>query len=594
MALTTGRFYRFTCSFSLAASLLLTACAAGTGTADNASPAPAEPAEKTEKPKVYRSFSNDTLYELLLAEFAGVREQVEPALEIYAIQAHETRDPAVIARGIHIARYLKRTDVIIDLSELWLQVEPDNVDVRRLLAFHLASEGRVLEAFPHGEYLLETGDQEYMKSLAVFALESPIEEKQRLLELYEELQARHPEEPGLLIGKAMLLRQLEMLEESLDTAQDVIDMEPENATAQLLNAQLLHALGDEDEALRSLRKALKLLPENKRLRLQYARFLSEEDLEESRRQIAILANLYPEDENILFSLGLVHNELGELEKARSTFNALIDQKKRVSDAQFMLGKIAEEQGQPEEAVFHYRQVEDGQNLLPATMRIARLYTEHDNLSAAREYLSSQRAIYPALRESLFQVEAELLIELERLNEAYDLLTSAIAEYEESRNLRYTRSIVSAIQEDMEMVEEDLKFILARDEDNSTALNALGYTMLNLTDRYEEALALIEEAYRLEPDNPAILDSLGWAHYRLDNLNLALDYLKKAFEAFPDGEVAAHLGEVLWVQGETEAARQVWQQGLEANPKDRTLRETLDRLAPGLHDRLLGDLGSSTE
>ena len=584
MALLTHRFFRLGAPLAVAGSLILSACAS------TPTPAPdPEPEIVEETPVVYREFPADSLYELLLAEFAGIREQVEPALEIYTIQAHETRDPGVIARGIHIARFLKRADVILDLAELWVEVEPDNIEVRRLLAFQLASNGRVVEAFPHGEYLLESGDPAYLQSLAAFAVESPVEEKQRLLTLYEELEAEYPDQPGLLLGKAMLLRQLDQLEDSLAATRRLIDIDPDNETGQLLSAQLLHAQGKEKEALRSLKKALRRLPESKRLRLQYARFLSETDLELSRDQIRTLSRLYPEDMDILFSLGLANRELGDLKAAKANFNSLVEHRKRTSDAHFMLARIAEESGTPEDAVYHYRQVKDGQNLLPAAMRTAELYTEHDNLSAAREYLSSLRAIYPALRENLFQMEAELLMKVARLDEARDLLTTAIDENTDSLNLRYARSIVSAEQGDMAAVEEDLRYILDLDGENTTALNALGYTMLNLTDRYSDAKALIEKAHSLEPGNPAILDSLGWAYYRLGNLEQARIYLQQAYDQFPDPEVAAHLGEVLWHLGDVERAKSLWRSALTDNPDDRTLRETLERLQPGLAERLMSDL-----
>jgi len=536
-----------------------------------------------------RDFATETLYELLLAEFAGIREQVEPALEIYTIQAHETRDPGVIERAIHIATYLRRGDVILDLAELWVEVEPQNVEVRRLLAFHLARSGRVVDAFPHGEFLLLTGDDDYLQSLAAFAQESPTEEKERLLSLYEELESEHSENVGLLLGKAMLLRQLDRLEESLATTGKLIALQKDNETGQLLHAQLLHALGSESKANKALEKALKVLPESKRLRLQYARFLSDKDLGKSREQIDILAKQYPDDVNILFSLGLANKEVGLNEEAKATFKHLININKRASDAHFQLGKIAEGNGQPEEAVYQYRQVKDGQNLLPAAMRVATILTEHNNLSAAREHLSSLRAIYPAIRENLFQMEAELLIGQNRLNEAYDLLTSALQADPESLNLLYTRSIISAEQQDLAATERDLRAILAVDENNATALNALGYSMTNLSNRHEEALVLIQRAQELEPDNPAITDSLGWVYFHLGDHDRALAYLRQAFEAFPDGEVAAHLGEVLWLQGDEDGAAAVWQKGLENSPDNKVLLETIERLAPQRKQALLDSI-----
>jgi len=587
-------FKRFLAPLAAAAVLLVVVGCSGQQVKIEKAAPEADSSLETEKPLLLRDFATETLYELLLAEFAGIREQVEPALEIYTIQAHETRDPGVIERAIHIASYLRRGDVILDLAELWAEVEPKNTEVRRLLAFHLARAGRVVDAFPHGEFLLLTGDDEYLQSLAAFAQESPTEEKERLLSLYEELETQHPQNPGLLLGKAMLLRQLNRHNESLVSTEKLISLQKDNETARLLHAQLLHALKQEDKANKSLEQALKVLPESKRLRLQYARFLSEKDLAKSRQQIEILASQYPDDVNIQFSLGLASKEIGLNEEAKATFNHMISIKKRVSDARFQLGKIAEDSGEPEEAVYQYRQVKDGQNLLPAAMRVAAILTAHNNLSSAREHLSSLRAIYPAVRENLFQMEAELLIGQDRLNEAYDLLTSALQSDPENLNLLYTRSIVSAEQRDLAAAEADLRLILDRDENNASALNALGYTMTNLSTRHEEALLLIERAHQLEPENPAILDSLGWIYFHLGDNERALTYLRQAFEAFPDGEVAAHFGELLWLQGNQDEAEAVWQKGLENSPEDKTLLETIERLAPQRKQVLLDNLNSQTD
>ncbi len=569
----------------LVGSLLVSGCSA-VATPEPDTPPVAEVQQEVVKTPPTRPFKVETLYELMLAEFAGIREQIEPALEVYTIQAHETRDPGVIERAIHIAGFLRRGDVILEMAELWVTVEPDNIEVRRLLAFHLARSGRVLEAFPHGEYLLLHGDDDYLQSLAAFAQESPREEKELLLALYDNLGSQHPQNPGLLLGRAMLLRQLERLDEALTSTRQLVALEPGNETAQLLQAQLQHAMGDEAAALKSLERALSQLPESKRLRLQYARFLSEKDLVSSREQIAILAEQYPRDSNILFSLGLASRELGMLDEASATFSTLISLNRRTSDARFQLGRIAEDRGQPEEAVYQYRQVSDGQSLLTAAMRTAEILAAHNNLSAAREHLATMRATYPAVSENLFQMEAELLIRQKRYNETYDLLTTALQAEPESPNLLYTRSIVSAKQKDLRAAEDDLRAILARDENNSTALNALGYTIAILSDRLDEALALISRANDLEPGNPAILDSLGWVHYLQGNVERALPYLRQAFEAFPDGEVAAHLGEALWSKGLQQEAESVWLRGLENSPNDETLLETLERLAPGRKQVLL--------
>jgi len=131
------------------------------------------------------------------------------------------------------------------------------------------------------------------------------------------------------------------------------------------------------------------------------------------------------------------------------------------------------------------------------------------------------------------------------------------------------------------MENDLRSILAQDPDHAATLNALGYTLTNHTQRYEEAADLIERALELSPGDPAILDSLGWVYYKLGQYNESETLLREAHNAFPDPEVAAHLGEVLWVQGRQFEARDVWRDGLNRVPDHPIILETVKRLGAEL-------------
>ncbi len=546
----------------------------------DAAAAPVETGVPTGESHPTRDFDAGTLYELLVAEFAGIRNQVDAALEIYMRQAYETRDPAVIDRAIRIASYLNRDEKILELSELWVEVEPDNLDARRLVSFHLARAGRVVEAFPHSEYLLLAGDDEYLQSLAAFAEPVPRREKERLLALYRELERKHPDNTGLLLGEAMLLRQLNAPDKSLAAARRVIELEPANETAQLLHAQLLHESGQADAVLKSLRKSLRELPGSKRLRLQYARLLADEDLAASREQIRELVSLYPDDPELKLSLALISKEMGNDDEAATLLNELIRENRRASAANFHLGRLAEENGRFEDALHHYTRVRRGQYVLTAADRAARMLKRNAGLPAARVYLNQLRNERPGLATGLYQIEAELLIGEENLDEAREVLGQALDKDPDNISLLYTRSVVGARQGDLEKAESDLRAILAREPDNATALNALGYTLLNLSDRYREAYELIRRARQLKPEDPAITDSLGWVYYRLGDYDKALKYLREAFEAFPDPEVAAHLGEVLWVTGKKEEARRVWDKALEESPGNTIILETRDRLQSG--------------
>ncbi len=158
-----------------------------------------------------------------------------------------------------------------------------------------------------------------------------------------------------------------------------------------------------------------------------------------------------------------------------------------------------------------------------------------------------------------------------------MLSQALKQYPDDLNLLYTRSMLAEKRNDLKQMESDLRAILKREPDNAMALNALGYTLSDRTTRYAEAKELIERAHQLNPEDPAVLDSLGWVNYRLGNLDEAERLLRQALERFPDHEVAAHLGEVLWAKGEQREARKVWGKALEQQPDSPVLRSTIKRL-----------------
>ncbi|HEY6609878.1 MAG TPA: tetratricopeptide repeat protein, partial [Pseudomonas sp.] len=172
---------------------------------------------------------------------------------------------------------------------------------------------------------------------------------------------------------------------------------------------------------------------------------------------------------------------------------------------------------------------------------------------------------------------ESLTKQQRLDAAWQRITAALEQFPEDLNLIYTRAMLAEKRGNLAGLEQDLRFIIEREPDNAMALNALGYTLADRTTRYDEAHELITRAYELNPDDPAILDSLGWVNYRMGNLPEAEKLLRQALERMPDHEVAAHLGEVLWASGQQDAARKVWRQALADTPDSSVLQETLKRL-----------------
>ena len=201
----------------------------------------------------------------------------------------------------------------------------------------------------------------------------------------------------------------------------------------------------------------------------------------------------------------------------------------------------------------------------------------DGIDDAIDHLHKERELDSDNRQTYYLMEVELLNRQKRYDAAASLLNEALGDYQDNVDLRYSRAMVSEKLGNYPQLEQDLSFIISVEPENATALNALGYTLADRAQRLEEALKLIQRARELSPEDPAILDSLGWVYFRLGKLQEALNNLRQAYALMQDPEIAAHLGEVLWQQGLFKEARKVWDDALEKQPGNLVIKRTMDRL-----------------
>jgi len=523
---------------------------------------------------------DERLYKVLVAEIAGQRGEIEVALENYMDLAAELDDPRFAERAARIAVFARDNEVAMAAARRWSELAPESTEARQILAAMLVRSGDVEGALEQLDRLLDAeagaGGQR-MRMIANFL--SREQDKDTVLEIMSRLVEHREGDLDARFAHALLAIRTERLEKAREIMAQLTEQAPRNVAVSMAYLGLLQKQGELQEATRWLESVLEHNPDSFELRLVYARLLADaQRYDAARTQFARLAEERPEHTDVRYALGLLYLQANQIDKAERQFERLVSRGERANEAAYYLGQIAESRKQHEEALEWYGQVFGGDNYFDAQVRIAIVHGRRGDLERAREQL---HAIEPSNEEQadrLVRVEGEMLAEHEMYEEAMAVYDEALADGPDV-DLLYTRAMLAERMDRLDILERDLRAILEIEPDNSQALNALGYTLADRTERYEEAHELIERALELSPNDFYILDSMGWVLYRLGRLEEAVKYLRKARELRDDPEVAAHLAEVLWVMGEKEQARSIWEAALQSTPDDETLLETIRRLEP---------------
>ncbi len=535
-----------------------------------------EAAAQLQEPAPERAIPPDSVYPLLVAEFALRRRDYDVALDNYLQQSEILRDKAVSEHATHLAQFMQREDQALQAVQLWLELEPGNVEANNTMATLLARQQRTIEALPYVAVVARSGGDIHFPLLLNGFDKLNAADQAKLLAGINDLAREFPDETGILLSQAIIHQELKQDDQALAKLEKLFKQEPYQQQALVLEARIL-LQNEAKKPLARIERALEEQPGDSKLRLQYAQLLTRSSMAAARQQFEILSAQAPGNGDLLFSLALINRETGNTEKAKAYLQQMVEQDLRAGEAHYYLGRILEDEGELKAAVAQYMQVEDGRDFLRANSRIGTILLATQEGDQNHDYLNELRRKYPQRKEQLYGLEVEMLTRVGEVERAMAVLNVALREMPESTTLRYTRSMLGEQQNDLALMESDLRDIIDREPDNATALNALGYTLANRTQRYAEAFSLISRALALQPGEPAILDSMGWVLYRQGDYKKAVEYLSRAYAKFPDPEVAAHLGEVLWISGDTKTALAVLQGAVARDPDHSLLVETMERL-----------------
>jgi len=559
-----------------AALLALAACAP----APLKAPLDTVPAAEAKKPALpNQELSAQTLYQYLVGEVALQRNQPALAAEALLDLAKTSRDPRLARRATETAVQGRQAKHAADAATLWQALEPDSPQANQAAAALLLNSGRLNEARPYLEKII-AGEAESRANGFLHLNQMLARQGGRVevLELVRDLAKPYPEVAEAHFAVAQAAWNAEKHDEAMAALHRAERLRPGWESAALFHGLALQQQASTPDALAFYRDFLHDHPKSREVRLAYARLLvAEKQYSQARAEFQRVMDDTPNNPEVGFAIGLLAMQEGDFEAADSYLRQALDGGYKDRDlVRLYLGQVAEERKHRDEAAQWYNSVEQGESYINARIRHAGLSAKQGKLDEARQQLQQTQAQNNQQRALLVQAEAQLLREEKMHQTAFDVLEKGLEKLPNHPDLLYDHAMAAEKLDKLEVMEKDLRHLIQLKPDNAHAYNALGYSLAERGIRLAEARELVEKATALAPEDPFIMDSLGWVYFRLGQHAKAIEILRHALELRPDPEIAAHLGEVLWTQGQHEEARTVWHSALKKSPESEVLRNVMQK------------------
>ncbi|HLO63676.1 MAG TPA: tetratricopeptide repeat protein [Azonexus sp.] len=522
-----------------------------------------------------------TVFQALVGEFALQRGDAKLGSDAWADLAVRTRDPKVIARATEVAGFAGQFDRALELSKLWLEVEPNSVPAKQAQSSLLVMANRLDDLAPQLAALLEQDKPNAGGNLLhLNRMLGKVSDKKAVQSLIDKVAAPYGNLPEAHFAMAQAAAAAGDNLRALTETEKSLQLRPDWETAAIARAQL-QARQSAQTAMDSLDEFVGRNPNANDARLTLARLLvSEKRYDDARRHFDRLIKDNPDNPEVIYPVAMLALQHGDLNTGRVQLEHLLKTEfPDKSTIHFFLGQLDQEQKKPDAALAHYRQVTAGEQYVPARSRASQILMQQDKTDEARALLRDTRTSTPAERTQLVLAESQLLREAGRHSEAYIALDRALATQPNDTELLYEAALTAERLGKTDILEAHLKHLLALKPDHAHALNAFGYSLAERNIRLPEAQELIAKALTLAPEDPFIMDSMGWVLYRQGKLSEALATLEKAYHLKTDPEIAAHLGEVLWTLERKEEARRILLEAYKAHPDNEALAGTVKKLLP---------------
>jgi tetratricopeptide (TPR) repeat protein len=524
--------------------------------------------------------TDEILYSYLLSEVAFQRGQRPLAVQESLDLARKTLDPRLAARATSMAIDSGNTDKAIEAFELWGEIEPDSPARNRSAALILLRGGKLEEAQVEFEKILKSSVDRDRAFLYVYRFIETYPDRPAALTLVRNLAQEYSGLAEAHWSVAHMANLNGNAELALDEIRQARNFRPKWTMAVGLEAQIL-ALTDPKQSLQIMRDYLSEYPDARQIHLQYARaLLAQNQYRAARDEFHNIAEKRPDGSDMSYTIALISLQLNELDRAEKMFKKALSKGGGMqSTVYFYLGGLYEGKRDEAAALENYREVNDGEYLFAAQLRVAYLLNKDRRGDEAREFLRQIEPTNDHQQVKLVLIESQLLQEEGLSEESFQLLRKMLEKLPDHPDLLYAIAMQADRIGKVEAFEQFLRKLIQLKPDSAYAYNSLGYGFLERNTRIEEAVELVEKALLISPDDVAIMDSVGWGYYRAGRSAESLRMLRRAFETNPDPEIAAHLGEVLWVSGVQDEAKKIWQGSLEKHPDNAYLQTTIKRFLP---------------
>ena len=497
-----------------------------------------------------------TLYDILSAELAGKAEDYRYSLEKYLSQSQLTKDPGIAKRAVRIAQHLRDTQALTKAATLWIAADPQEAEPHQLLANILINQGKFSDALPHFNHALKLGQHKVLLLLSSQLKNMSKADLLAYIDLLKDSRISEDMQSNKLLTLGLLFNQLKNHQEALDYFNQALILDPDTPTAVYQKAETLKNLSRFTEALQTLDPLLAKNPKDRQYNaLQIQLLFSLNRDSQALQKINSLITLTPEDSALHNYLALTALDFNHLSTSRAIFENQLQKNPDNTTLYFYLGIIAERSNDFNLAIKNYLQVGSGNNILQAHTRAVSLHTDAADKSKVEKISAELILSNPTAKTTYLLMLADWLKKFKFTSEAIDILSAQLKIEPQNTDLLYARAMYLEPL-NFAAAEQDFQKVLEITPDNPIVLNAFGYTLTLHTNRYQEALALIEKALALSPKDPATIDSMGWVLYKLQRFEEAVSYLSKAFALYNDPEVASHLIAALAGMQQYEEAKQL--------------------------------------